>query len=69
MKALVIDRRLQSCSNEELRSHVQRLLDYWIEKGYPDWGDMPKQMLGEWVRLSDEVQRRGIQLSLFSGGE
>lgn len=65
MNFLVIDRRLQSCSDAELKRLMLRLSEAWEEKGCPSFSDMPRLMLGEWERLSAEARRRGVQLSLF----
>ena len=62
---IVFDRRLQTCSDAELRRLAQKLSDAWEAKGCPDFRDMPRVMLGEWDALQREFNRRGVPLTLF----
>jgi len=62
---LVIDKRLQACTDAELRKLMRELSDAWQAKGCPSWSDMPRVMLGEYERLATEFYRRGVQLHLF----
>jgi len=62
---LAVDRRLQNCSDHELKRLMRKLSDAWEAKGCPAWSDMPVSMLGEWDALDAEFRRRGVQLTLF----
>ena len=64
-KALVVDRRLQQCTDAEFRRLCSNLMERWVFFGQPDWGRMPPSFQDEYARLCTEFQRRGIQLHLF----
>lgn len=65
MPILVLDRRLQSCTDLELRRLAFELLDAWKHHGRPHWDDMPAKHLKRFNALRDELARRGVQLQLF----
>ena len=65
MPALLIDRRLQSCSQSELRVLAGKLLEAWSHHGRPEWADMPPRYSRQFEALRIELARRGVQLRLF----
>ena len=62
---LAIDRRLQTCSDDELARLMRRLSEAWERKGCPSFSEMSRVMLTEYQHLSDEFARRGVQLTLW----
>jgi hypothetical protein len=62
---IILDRRLQACSTEELTSLARQLFDYWLMKGSMSIDRMPKWWRSDVSRLRDELDRRGVQLTLF----
>jgi hypothetical protein len=65
MPSLILDRRLQTCTQEELRALASKLLAAWAHHGRPDWEDMPKRYKREFDALRVELERRGVQLTIF----
>ena len=63
--AIVIDRRLQTCSDDELQRIAERLFRVWAEKGYLPRHLMPVAWEAEVQKLRVEMARRGVQLRLF----
>jgi len=62
---IVIDRRLQQCTDAELRYIARRLFDLWALKGHMPQEKMPLTWRRDVARLREELDRRGVQLSLF----
>lgn len=62
---IVIDRRLQSCSDEELRRIARQLFDIWQVKGSAPFDKMPRWFVKDVEKLRTELARRGVQLRLF----
>ena len=62
---IVVDRRLQSCTNAELRFIIRRLTDLWELKGYMDVEDMPRHWQIDVEKVRRELDRRGVHLQLF----
>ena len=62
---IALDRRLQTCSEQELQRLMRELSVWWESKGCPSEDEMPRNMRREWIRLRAEFRRRGVQLRLF----
>lgn len=65
MPSLIIDRRLQTCSQSELRVLAGQLLAVWEHHGRPEWSDMPPRYKKQFDALRVELERRGVQLRIF----
>lgn len=65
MSPIVIDRRLQSCTNAELQRISRRLFDLWDAKGRMAEDKMPKTWRHDVLQVRKELARRGVQLRIF----
>lgn len=62
MRALVIDRRLQACSDAELRDLYRQLFAHWYPQRDPITGTAPPFYEEQMSKLRAEFGRRGVQL-------
>jgi hypothetical protein len=60
--------RLEDLPYRDLCNKASMLSAEWELKGRPAAGLMPRKMLREYSLIWSELQRRGVQLSLFDYG-
>lgn len=65
MPALLLDRRLQTCSDAELQRLHQKLANVINRFGVFDLEKAPRVVREQYVALQAEYARRGCQLRLF----
>lgn len=66
MPIVAIDRRvLEGMSQRQLAKKIRQLDKAWVDCGRPPEDKCPVWILAANVALSQELARRGVQLSLF----
>jgi len=65
MRAIVLDRRFQNCSDAELGQLFAGLSRILWHHGITDWTDLPPYYRDRMEKLRAEFDRRGVQLQLF----
>lgn len=60
--------RYEDLTYRDLCNKASLLSAEWEAKGCPPAAVMPRRMLREYSLIASELQRRGVQLSLFGYG-
>lgn len=65
MATLLLDRRFQTCSDEELKEVYQTLCGILVHHGVKTWDRMPPYYRARMEACYEEFRIRGVQLKLF----